>query len=71
MHIYKFHNSQGFGKVPKYLRSRHKSESHDIEKESTEDKKKKPPLRYVMEEEREEMLKVGSPVKLDFNELHL
>lgn len=49
---------QEFGKVPGYLRERYKPGKE--KEEEKEDKKKKPPLRYVTEDEREEMLQVCS-----------
>ncbi|XP_054287151.1 enkurin isoform X2 [Macrosteles quadrilineatus] len=50
----KYIYSKEFGKVPKYLRKGGSLTQRD--KEEKEEKKTKPPLRYVTEEEREEML---------------
>lgn len=50
---------QGFGKVPNYLLIR-KKESEDIEDRIKEKESKiRPPLRYITEDERQELLEVS------------
>lgn len=50
---------QGFGKVPNYLLIR-KKEAEDIEDRIKEKESKiRPPLRYITEDERQELLEVS------------